>query len=269
VRQNQHTINLDICRRCHLVWFDKGELDAFPKTKVEQLPAHMKRHIALLKVQLEDERVQLEDTIDKVCGIIALRCFCWNWPLWLVAWTVSIYERVMDLAVDKKGWQWKIAGAICIIGLCIGIFVGIRAGFPPPEVAHPHNPFSPVYQRNMSYLLDATKNALPRPSRGRGGWMGSYLVIVDRKDFPRAAAQLEQQLRGAVKNDFFSYQIVLGGMNVRHVDQVLLDATKPLRLSERCDVEIFIVAPSTISDETQEILKERGLRIRRIASWRQ
>jgi len=74
VQQNQRPIILDICRHCYLIWFDKGELDAFPKTKMEELPAEVRRDIALMKTQfeneLEDERARLEDTLENAVGII-------------------------------------------------------------------------------------------------------------------------------------------------------------------------------------------------------
>jgi Zn-finger nucleic acid-binding protein len=52
-RENQR-IHLDLCKTCQLIWFDKGELDAFPK--VEKLPIPvMDENLAIAKIQLESQ----------------------------------------------------------------------------------------------------------------------------------------------------------------------------------------------------------------------
>jgi Zn-finger nucleic acid-binding protein len=74
VNKDGQTIVLDICRRCHLLWFDKGELDAFPKAKIEELPPKVKRESAMLQImsenQLEDEMVRSEHAVMNVADII-------------------------------------------------------------------------------------------------------------------------------------------------------------------------------------------------------
>jgi Zn-finger nucleic acid-binding protein len=80
VNKNEQTITLDICRRCHLLWFDKGELDAFPKAKTEELSPETKRELALLKIeydkQLQDELtrsgIAFMNIADIITGIIRL-----------------------------------------------------------------------------------------------------------------------------------------------------------------------------------------------------
>jgi Zn-finger nucleic acid-binding protein len=73
VSKDEQTIVLDICRRCQLLWFDKGELDAFPKVNTEELPAKVKRELALLKIesenQFQDELMHSENAVINVVDI--------------------------------------------------------------------------------------------------------------------------------------------------------------------------------------------------------
>ena len=52
-----NTINLDLCKKCQIVWFDKDELDAFPKivAQTEDLSPEAKEQLALYRVQYRQE----------------------------------------------------------------------------------------------------------------------------------------------------------------------------------------------------------------------
>ena len=56
--------------------------------------------------------------------------------------------------------------------------------------------------------------------------------------------------------------IVVGGMNVRNIDEPMLEAGKRFRAPRRPNVLITIVAPTTISAETKATLEKRGIKIR-------
>jgi len=78
-RENQR-IHLDLCKRCQLIWFDKGELDVFPR--IEKLPDPlMDENLAIAKVrfeaQLENEQSSAENMIAQGIDIlfIILRLF--------------------------------------------------------------------------------------------------------------------------------------------------------------------------------------------------
>ena len=45
-----HEISLDLCKKCQVIWFDAGELEALPKTppQVEDMPPEVKREVAVL-----------------------------------------------------------------------------------------------------------------------------------------------------------------------------------------------------------------------------
>jgi Zn-finger nucleic acid-binding protein len=67
VSRNNQRIHLDLCRTCQLIWFDKDELDAFPK--VEKLPkSDMDENLAIAKIQFEN---QLESGQSSAENIIA------------------------------------------------------------------------------------------------------------------------------------------------------------------------------------------------------
>jgi len=260
IQRNGQTINLDTCRHCQLVWFDKGELDAFPKTKTEQLPPEVRRRLALMKVQFEaEQQVQLEQTAESVFTFFAGGRLFLFLP-WYIAWIITIYRELIDFIVERKGWRWAIPVIVCTIGICIGIWLAVV----PRDVAYPENPPPPEYWRNMNYLLDAATQSPPDFSEIRGGLGGSYIPIVSELDFPWFTKKLRYKLHDAARDDLLFYIIVVGGMDVRDIDQPLLKASKRLSMAGCRNIEIVIVDPSTISDDTKRTLEERGLRIRRI-----
>jgi len=73
-RDNQQ-IHLDLCRTCQLMWFDKDELEAFPRAK--KLPSpDMDENLALAKIgleaELENEQSSAENVIAQVMDILFL-----------------------------------------------------------------------------------------------------------------------------------------------------------------------------------------------------
>ena len=73
-RDNQQ-IHLDLCRTCQLMWFDKDELEAFPRAK--KLPSpDMDENLALAKIgleaELENEQSSAENIIAQVMDILFL-----------------------------------------------------------------------------------------------------------------------------------------------------------------------------------------------------
>ena len=66
-RDERH-ISLDLCKACQLMWFDKNELDAFPKAPRVK-PAEVKRDLAMAEAQFE---ANMEDREWSAEGIIAL-----------------------------------------------------------------------------------------------------------------------------------------------------------------------------------------------------
>jgi hypothetical protein len=98
----------------------------------------------------------------------------------------------------------------------------------------------------------------------RGSFLGSHLAIVDEQDFALLTKKLRYALLKAADDSFFFHSFVIGGMNVYNIDQPLLKAAKRLRISSRTDIEIVLVAPTTISAETKSVLEKRGLKIRLI-----
>ena len=99
VQRNEQTINLDTCRHCQLVWFDKGELDVFPKTKREQLPPEVRRYLGLTKVQFEAERVQLEETAKTIFAIFSPHVFFLRRPLCYITWILPVYVQLIEFIV--------------------------------------------------------------------------------------------------------------------------------------------------------------------------
>jgi len=73
VSRDNRRIHLDLCRTCQLIWFDKNELEAFPR--VEKLPRpEMNENLALAKIgleaELESEQSSAENIIAQVMDIL-------------------------------------------------------------------------------------------------------------------------------------------------------------------------------------------------------
>ncbi len=68
-------VNLDLCKICQLMWFDRNELEAFPKAP-DVRPAEVERNLELAKLQfeanLEDRERSPEDIVAQAMGIIIL-----------------------------------------------------------------------------------------------------------------------------------------------------------------------------------------------------
>jgi Zn-finger nucleic acid-binding protein len=63
----QQSLRLDLCRPCQLMWFDPGELEAFPESKKPEssekaTPSEIDQQIALAKIQAEGA---MEEDVNK------------------------------------------------------------------------------------------------------------------------------------------------------------------------------------------------------------
>ena len=152
--------------------------------------------------------------------------------------------------------------AIVIIICCIGILAVYFSTRKAEEKINYVNTFSPEYQQNIKYLLDATLQARPDLPNGWFGYFCAHIPILQEQNFPWFTQRLKEEFRRAANYRSLYHMIVVGGMNVRDIDQPLLDASKKFRMRRRPNVEIVIVEPSTISSETKEILEKSGLKIR-------
>jgi hypothetical protein len=164
---------------------------------------------------------------------------------------------IRDLS-EKKGLPWAIALIIFIVVIYVVCYVM----FVPRNVNYPRDLISPDYQRNMHYIMSATENALPDLSKSHIAIFGSYLAIVDEDDLPLLTKKLRYQFLKADYDDLSLYYFVLGGMDVSTIDKPLLAASK--KLSGQANIQITIVAPTTVSIETKAILEKRGIKLRLI-----
>ena len=63
---DNHTIGLDLCKKCQVVWFDGGELESLPKAVApkDDLSPEVKQQMAILKIQQENVlKAELEDNV--------------------------------------------------------------------------------------------------------------------------------------------------------------------------------------------------------------
>ena len=75
VSRDNRQIHLDLCRTCQLMWFDKNELEAFPRAEKLYSPV-MDENLALAKIgleaELENEQGSAENIIAQCMDILFL-----------------------------------------------------------------------------------------------------------------------------------------------------------------------------------------------------
>ena len=75
VSRDNRQIHLDLCRTCQLMWFDKNELQAFPRVQKLHRP-NMDENLAIAKIgleaQLENEQSSAENIIAQGMDILFL-----------------------------------------------------------------------------------------------------------------------------------------------------------------------------------------------------
>ena len=74
---NHHEIGLDLCKKCQVVWFDRGELEAFPKAPDpdRDIPPEVRQQMAMFKVQqdaLENEGARAQNWADMIAAVLWL-----------------------------------------------------------------------------------------------------------------------------------------------------------------------------------------------------
>ncbi|MEJ2702186.1 MAG: hypothetical protein P8Z79_07060 [Sedimentisphaerales bacterium] len=175
----------------------------------------------------------------------------------MMRWIIYLFVDLVRHVLDRKGWRCAIPVIVVGIGMAVLFYVV----FTPRDVTYPKADRAGEYQEHMRYLMRASAESLPDLSGLRGGLLGTTIAIVSREDLPLFTKKLRYTLHKAAGDHFLFHVITVGGMTVRDIDQPLLDATKRLQLSGEPNIEIVIVAPSTISDQTKQTLEERGLRV--------
>jgi Zn-finger nucleic acid-binding protein len=75
VSRDNRRIHLDLCRTCQLMWFDRDELEAFPRVKKLHRP-NVDENLAIAKIgleaELENERSSAENIIAQGMDILFL-----------------------------------------------------------------------------------------------------------------------------------------------------------------------------------------------------
>lgn len=64
--KDDQRISLDLCKSCQLIWFDKDELEAFPKTKAETA-CDIAQQLALAQARFEAEPEGREGLVENIC----------------------------------------------------------------------------------------------------------------------------------------------------------------------------------------------------------
>ena len=156
-------------------------------------------------------------------------------------WILYILKVAARFVAGRKGPTWGIIVIICGVGIYLVTLSLLR----PRYVAYPENPLSAEYRWNLDYIMKASMQTPPNFSNILGGFLCSHLAIVDENDFPLLAKKLRYEFYSVARKDFLFHHFVLGGLNVRNIDQPLLEASERFRI-RKSNVKIVIVAPSTV-----------------------
>lgn len=125
---------------------------------------------------------------------------------------------------NRKGRLWAIALVACFIG----ILIVAAAVLIPRDVDYPEGGGTFAHQDTVHYLVSASMEAPSDLSNVKGGIFGSHLPIVSEKDFPQVAKKLRYDFHKAAAGSRLFHIIVIGGMNVRDIDEPLLEAARSL-----------------------------------------
>ena len=161
----------------------------------------------------------------------------------------------MFMIRNNLGWRLRLVLIVIVIAVVLLL--------KPGEVEYPAQPMSPDYQRNMRHLQAATMRRMPKLPDNMGGLYGMDLAIVSEDDFPLLTKKLRQVFHEA-SSHFLFHLITIGGQNVERIDEPLLEASEGLRRPKTPNIKLVIVAPSTISPDTERILLARGILVERI-----
>lgn len=158
--------------------------------------------------------------------------------------------------------------ALAIIACCIGTLI-LYFNFRPKKTKErvpSVDTFSPEYRANMNYILNASMEANKKLPSGWFGYFGAHIPIVREEDFSWVAKRLKEELSHASTYTSMYHLIVVGGMSVQGIDEPMLEAGKRFRVRGRPNVDIAIVAPTTISAETKQTLEKGGIKIRLVGA---
>lgn len=172
----------------------------------------------------------------------------------------DICEGVNKPAGTKRDSLLSVAIIACCIIVLI-VYFNLNTKKSKENIPY-INTFSPEYQQNMDYISNALIEASDKLPDGWSGYFGAHIPIVQEQDFPYFTQRLKKELRRASTYTSMFHLIVVGGMNVRDIDEPILEASKRFRAPRMPNVVIIIVAPSTISNETKTALEKKGIGIR-------
>ena len=175
-------------------------------------------------------------------------------------WILKMFADVVGYVAERKGRSWAALVVLC----GVGFYGAYYLAFVPRDVAYPEVGRAGQYQHQLAYLIGALAQSPPDLSGARGGLYGSTIAVLSRSDFPAFTKKLRYYLHRAAGDRSLFHVITVGGTEVYDIDEPLLDASRRLQLSGEGNIEIAIVAPSTISDQTRQTLEKRGLRVRLI-----
>jgi Zn-finger nucleic acid-binding protein len=69
----ERRVILDLCKKCQLIWFDKDELEAFPKTKAETA-SDIERQLALARIECGEESESKPEGPEGLVGNLCFAC---------------------------------------------------------------------------------------------------------------------------------------------------------------------------------------------------
>jgi membrane associated rhomboid family serine protease len=117
-------VELDVCDRCHFVWFDQGEIDSLPVVerepeKVEELDPRVREQLAIAEVGLMRQRAETDNDFGEapgewwqvVCSVLGMpveenATSVKSWPMvtWMIGLTMVLVTVFGMISGDLETW---------------------------------------------------------------------------------------------------------------------------------------------------------------------
>jgi hypothetical protein len=176
----------------------------------------------------------------------------------------SILKQIRERLLYGK---LSLVFAVVILA-CAGSSFFLRK---PHAVQYPTEPISPSHGGTEQYLRHVMSDSYKRFTEHKINLRRIPTVpVVSAEDFPLVVLRVEELLRQSWRGG--KRHIVIGSVQPMALDATLLTACdQPLLLDHVAqktgfDLTLNIVAPATLSAESQAVLEENGLHIRRFPS---
>jgi hypothetical protein len=186
----------------------------------------------------------------------AVRATLW-WRLQMVSPLTMRYAMLAAVAAVialLRALQTRLRWSLCecVAVVAIGLAGGLWFGRTLAAVAG-NRPMPPAEHSCMVHLFGVVADRTSPDDPG--GSVGMTVAVVDRSRVPDAAARV----REAIASRSGGSVVILGGPQTKLVDETCRRAVRWLPEIQGGNATIVLVTPEPISDNTRQVLEDKGL----------